>query len=122
MKESDGKEDGGGFNRNAFRNRKTRNFIRQHGGVVNVSDFPPVASHACLRPALHFCPLVHGTALRMLLHHGVLRPQSAGHHGAGRTAAGRAERGVSLLRHPCGDKSPGMSSLHRKEIIDSVIN
>lgn len=62
----------------------------------------PVAGHASLPPAFHVCALVHGTALRVLLHHGILRSHAAGHHGAGRTGPRRAKGRVSLLTHPCG--------------------
>lgn len=47
----------------------------------------PVASHASLRPDFYICTLVHGAALWMLLHHGVLRPQANRHHGVRRTAS-----------------------------------
>lgn len=74
-----------------FKRRKLHpDDIRLHIFVVpvfNVFEVIPVASHASLRPALHLSALVHGTTLWMLLHHGVLRPQAARHHGVRRTAA-----------------------------------
>lgn len=66
-----------------------------------VPDAVPVACHASLPPAFHVCALVHGAALWVLLHHGILRSHAAGHHGAGRTGTRWAKGRVSLLTHPC---------------------
>lgn len=74
--------------------------------------------HGPLSPALHFCWLVHGVALRVLLHHGILRANHSTRHHIVRGAATCSHKWrVPLLAHTCNHKSDFSLQCNKKEQI-----